>query len=929
MIRRRTLFSLVVTGLIAGCGSVEVKDTDNIRIGSLQRQVLSQAPAIEPSASRQAAIEQYEKFLADKSESILRPEALRRLADLNLASEQQALIEGRTLPGESPSRAVELYNELLTRYPDHPQNDSALYQLARAYEQNGEPELAMSALDTYAEKYSDKDKIDEVQFRRGEYLFAQHDYAAAEQAYQAVLDQGDYFAFHQQALYKLGWSRVKLLHYRNAVDTFLQLLDETIRNHDSAEMPAGLERADQERIDDSLRAISLCFASLGTSEEAERSFRVHGSRKYEPLVYGKLAELYLSKERYSDAADTYRRFATLHPTHREAPLFESRVIAIYRKAGFNDRLLDEKQAFVERYQPASAYWNVNSRAENQQIIDQVRNYLHDITQYYHAAAQQNKTEASFTRARHWYQFYLQAFPQQPQTAPINFLYAELLTIANDHGAAAREYERTAYGYGPHAKAAEAGYAAVLAYEKHESTLSGKPRTEWHRAGIENALKFSTTFPDHPQATKVRLRAAQQLYALKEYKAAIIAATPITLNPKATPELQLSAWIVIAHAQFDFQDYPKAEAAYKQVLSRMDSDDKRRPQLVDKLAASVYKQGEIARQAGSTRDAVNHWLRVATIAPTSAIAATARYDAAAIDISIDNFKDAITILQAWRRDYPNHELNGDVTRKLAVLYRDSGQNVRAAAEFERIAETESDPALKREASWTAATLYESSKQPGRAIKAYKHFIYTFPRPLTQAMEARARLVELYGETGDVASQTFWQKDIIETDRQAGNERSDRTRFLAAHAQLALIAPDLASYRRIKLREPLKQNLALKKQYMKKAIDGFTQAASFGVSEVTTESTYNIAEIYLDFSKALMKSERPHDLNGEELEQYEILLEDQAYPFEEKAIEIHETNVQHIATGTYDASVKDSLARLAEMLPVRYAKVERSESFVESR
>ena len=156
MIRRRTLFSLVVTGLIAGCGSVEVKDTDNIRIGSLQRHVLSQAPAIEPSASRQAAIEQYEKFLADKSESILRPEALRRLADLNLASEQQALIEGRTLPGESPSRAVELYNELLTRYPDHPQNDSALYQRARAYEQNGEPELAMSALDTYAEKYSDK-----------------------------------------------------------------------------------------------------------------------------------------------------------------------------------------------------------------------------------------------------------------------------------------------------------------------------------------------------------------------------------------------------------------------------------------------------------------------------------------------------------------------------------------------------------------------------------------------------------------------------------------------------------------------------------------------------------------------------------------------------------------------------------------------------
>jgi len=929
MSRRRTLISLIVTGLIAGCGSVEVKDSDNIRIGSLQRPVLSQAPIVEPSTSRQAAIVQYEKFLADKTESILRPEALRRLADLNLANELQAILEGRTLPGESPSRAVELYNELLSRYPDHPQNDSALYQLARAYEQNGEPELTMSALDAYAKKFSDKDKIDEVQFRRGEYLFAQHDYAAAEQAYQAVLDQGDYFSFHQEALYKLGWSRVKLLHYRNAVDTFLQLLDETIRNHDSAEMPVGLERADQERIEDSLRALTLCFASLGTSEEAARSFRVHGSRKYEPLVYAKLAELYLSKERFSDAADTYQRFATLHPTHPEAPTFESRVIAIYGKAGFKERLLEEKQAFVERYQPSSNFWTVNGRAENQQVIDQVQDYLHDITQYYHALAQQNKSEEAFARARHWYQFYLQAFPQQAQTAPVNFLYAELLTIAGDHGAAAREYERTAYGYGPHAKAAEAGYAAVLAYEKHEPSLTGEQRSEWHRAGIESALKFATAFPDHPQATTVRLRAAQQLYALKEYKAAIIAATPITLNPKATPELQLSAWTIIAHAQFDFQDYARAEAAYKQVLSRIAATDERRPQFVDKLAASVYKQGEIARQAGSPSNAVYHFLRVASVAPTSAIAATARYDAAALDISIDNFKDAIAILQAWRRDYPNNELKDDVTRKLAVLYQDSGQNVQAAAEFERIAESESDLALKREASWTAATLYEQSKELDRAIQAYKHFIQTFPQPVSQAMEARAKLVELYGEMGNTANQTYWQKDIIEADKQAGSERSDRTRYLAAHAQYALIAPDLASYRRIKLQEPLQQNLALKKQYMKKAIDGFTQAASYGVSDITTESTYNIAEIYLDFSKSLMKSERPHDLSGEELEQYEILLEDQAYPFEEKAIEIHETNVQHIATGTYDTSVRNSLARLAEMVPVRFAKVERSESFVESR
>ena len=53
---------------------------------------------------------------------------------------------------------------------------------------------------------------------------------------------------------------------------------------------------------------------------------------------------------------------------------------------------------------------------------------------------------------------------------------------------------------------------------------------------------------------------------------------------------------------------------------------------------------------------------------------------------------------------------------------------------------------------------------------------------------------------------------------------------------------------------------------------------------------------------MESERPAGLSGEELEQYDILLEEQAYPFEEKSINIHETNVGRISAGTYDEWVK---------------------------
>ena len=117
-------------------------------------------------------------------------------------------------------------------------------------------------------------------------------------------------------------------------------------------------------------------------------------------------------------------------------------------------------------------------------------------------------------------------------------------------------------------------------------------------------------------------------------------------------------------------------------------------------------------------------------------------------------------------------------------------------------------------------------------------------------------------------------------------------------------------------------------MEEVVDAYGKAADYGIEQVTTASTYRIGSIYYDFSRALLESELPKNLNDEELEQYEILLEEQAYPFEEKAIEIFEVNVQRIVEGVYDEWVRRSIAELGEIMPVRYAKTERSESLVDA-
>jgi hypothetical protein len=67
---------------------------------------------------------------------------------------------------------------------------------------------------------------------------------------------------------------------------------------------------------------------------------------------------------------------------------------------------------------------------------------------------------------------------------------------------------------------------------------------------------------------------------------------------------------------------------------------------------------------------------------------------------------------------------------------------------------------------------------------------------------------------------------------------------------------------------------------------------------------------------------------ELEQYELAIEEQAYPFEEKAIQVHESNLKLISRGVYNGWVEKSLQKLAESVPARYDKPEETSGIISS-
>ncbi|MGA7142908.1 MAG: LysM peptidoglycan-binding domain-containing protein, partial [Desulfobacterales bacterium] len=743
------------------------------------------------------------------------------------------------------------------------------------------------------------------------------------------------------------------------------------------------DEQERKRTEDTFRVISLSFSNLGGANSAEKYFSRHGKRSYEYDIYSNLGEFYFDKRRYADASATYNAFVSRNPFHEKAPNFQMRVIEIQSAGGFPSLVLDAKKKFAETYALNAEYWKYFDPKDRPDVLDYLKTNLTDLANYYHACYQDpkqaKKKQASFKEALHWYREFLASFPKDTQSPAINYQLADLLVENRSFGEAAVEFEKTAYDYPTHEKSSQAGYAAVAAYREQLRAAAPEDKDAVRREAIRSSLKFADTFPKHEKAAIVLGAAADDLYDMKAYDRALAAANKLLeVFPDTDVDVIRSAWLVIGHSSYELKHYSDAETGYLKALALLPAKDKTRKELVDNLAASIYKQGELANAAHDYRAAADHFLRVGRMAPTSKIRPTAEYDAAAALIKLKDWDQAAKVLVGFRKNFPGHPLQPEVTKKIAYVYKENKQFSLAAEEYERIEKESKDDEIRREALLIAAGLYEKSGDSGRTLAVYRRYVDYFPQPVDLNLETRNKIAGILKTQNDRKSYLKELEQIVAIDASAGSARTPRTRYLAGNAALVLAENTYETFLAVKLVKPLKVNLQKKKGLMKKAINGFNSLLDYESGELTAAATFYLAEIYAHFSKALMSSERPvltfdyykvkpgdtlsaiakrydcdvrrivreNNLNKSnfivagkklkiprglyplELEQYELALEEQAYPFEEKAIKVHQSNLALVTKGVYNEWVDKSLQKLAKLVPARYDKPEETTGIVSS-
>jgi tetratricopeptide (TPR) repeat protein len=988
MMRRHRLIFSVASCCLGACATTTSEHDTLAQLDQIEADV--EEVFLDDSLER--AAQSYRRYLEETAESARTPEAMRRLADLQIeqaygvigngelvemaipetaspveavaaakqtaspaepseserefehrATQREELLSAATqfdtqLPGTDgvtvpagPREAIRTYRQILEQYPNYERNDKVLYQMSRAYDEIGQPDEAMAVMDRLVAEYPYSKYVDEVHFRRGEYFFVRKKYPGAEDAYGSIIAMGSTSSYFELALYKLGWTLYKQQFYEEALDNYMTMLD--YRLSIGYDFDVDYEEDDEHRVADTFRVISLSFSNLGGSEVVDEYFSVNGQRIYADKIYGNLGEFYFGKLRYEDAASVYRSFIGLNKFHKVSPHFGMRIVEIYAEAGFPQLVVEAKKAFATSYALDAEYWGYVDVDSSPEVVGFLKTNLTDLAGHYHALYQSKdltgERPASFSEAQRWYRQFLSSFPMDTESTRINYRLADLLLENENFGDAALEYERTAYEYEAHEQSSAAGYAAIYAHRQHLEVATGARRLDVKQATVTSSIRFADTFQEHEQAPVVLGAAADDLYELQDFDFAIESAQKlIERYPGTDAALLRSAWAVIANSSIDLAEYQDAEHAYTNVLALTPEDDETRPAIIDSLAAAIYKQGEQANLLEDYRAAANHFLRIKQVAPTSGIRSAAEYDAAAALIRLEDWSSASGVLEDFRVDNPDHELQAEATKQLAYIYREDGQVERSAAEHERIAAEATDVELSREALLTAGELYDEVNIVDDAIRVYKRYVSEYPLPLDIAMETRTRLAEIFKAELNYTQYQEQLNDIVAADRDAGAGRTDRSRYLAARAALVLAEQSYEQFAKLELVQPFEESLAEKQRRMDVAMQAFEDLVAYEAAEVTAAATFYIAEIFLQFSTALMESERPAGLSEAEKIDYELVIEEEAYPFEERAISVHEENFELLAGGIYNPWVQKSLDQLAVMMPGRYAKNEINGGFLGS-
>ena len=911
------LLALAVTQTAQAQESFRVElGRDGETIGDMRPVFLQFKTQAMPAISPVEVARRYRKLFDNADEPEVRIDALARMSNIQRLTDQDVSLD----PEEEQRiyrEAIPSYKALIEKGTYEGGPDELFYQLAKAYAFIGDTESSTEHLKQLVNRYPNSSLVPEARFRVAEAAFSAEQYSVAEQEYGRVISGQGGASLETKARYMQGWSQYKQgpPAWQRAAVSFLEVL---VGLSQQTAQFTKVPTADAGLVEDTFRIVALMAADAeGVESIADWSLDLDQNAVvdgFSDLLYDRLADLYATRQNFARSVAVNQAFIANYPGHPQRPEFLAQSVEVWRMAGQAAQVRQARADYVAAFSTPEQYAQLEP--DHQQ---RWRTFARTLADYHYDQGENSSGTArteEFTAAAGYYS---QLAPRQETGAgETRRLAGDAWLQSEQYANALVAFRKAAYGSSDYADAVDAGWAALLI---ERGALDGMNSLKISLDQFaDSSEKWTSTFPADERIPQLSSDLANRLLARKNHQRARDFAQTALDHPATTAAIQYSALLVLGETHVADGSYGLSESAWRKALglissgsvSEVTADEVR--QLRRQLATSIYRQGEQAAEAGKTDVAVAHFQRIDSALPGSDIAIKGRFDAANTLLQAERWLPAVNELSRFRQDYPAHPLAQSISEKLVFAYVSSGQPVRAADELMSGAGA---PALDRQLR--AAELYHQAGAISRRNEIYA--VYLDRTSATGGADTsedhlrhqrfRQRLIE-----SDISPNRY-REDMVTAELDS-RWHSEETLDWSGRAALKLAEIPSNRFAAIELRVPLAESLGRKQQLLEAARNRLEQAQQLGTPVVVAQATFGEAELYRRLAGDLMASEAPPELNEMEAMQYQMLLEEEAFPFEEKAISLHETNHRRLAEGVFNQWVEQSLQVLAELFPGRYAR-----------
>src|SRR5690554_1464386 len=873
-------------------------------------------PAISPAE----VARRYQKLFSTTDEPSVRVDALNRLTNIRDRSGQDI--------GFSPAeeavvyqQAIESYESILERGAFGGRLDELLYQMAKAHALTGQNEASVKRLQQLVGLYPDSALVPEARFRVAESAFAAGSYIEAESGYRNLVDgKADAGDLRNKARYMLGWSLYKQgpHAWERAGKRFVAVLDESLPNTESLHQ---VSESSVDSIDDTLRILALMASQRNGAETLMAWLQPTPLRSWTPLAFDRLADLYAVQGNAEESVATNRAFATYFPSHPQRAGFMAQVVDVWNQASQPVKARAAMADYVALFDNQSDYAALEERYRTKW-----RDFSRVLADFYYTEGGAGSGSVAARNYASAATYYEGLASRSPAAGEFYRLAGDAWLQAEAYPAALKNYRFAAYDVPGYEHTADAGWAAVALIR---AGVSGELAPSEYRPDLNELAvetdRFTAQHGADPRAPELLAYVANRWLEAGNDEQALNYAVRAVTHEQSGPKVRYAGWLVTAQVRQNMLEYGLAERAWREALALAAGESataamkQEMPELQQQLATVIYRQGEQAAEAGKPAIAVAHFQRIETVLPGSEIAIKGRFDAANTLLRASEWQPAINELNRFRADYPTHDLASDIGEKLVLAYTSSSQPIRAARELIDIADNQSTQSESTGGDaltyrLRAAELFHTGEAFDQRNAVYADYLAT--SPIAADAEEHIRLQTMrHGLTESGTDPAQWRAKLVSAELERGWHSTPTLRW-AAGGSVALGAEAAAEFGGVELSMPLEESLARKQRAMQKAQTHFRNAESLGGAGVLPESLFRRAELHRIMARDLMASTAPDDLNELEQMQYTMLLEEEAYPFEERAIALHSENHQGIATTGFNVWVEKSLDVLAKLHPGRY-------------